>query len=101
MHTITSRIDDEDKALLEWLVTEKRVNTSELVRTMLKRGLKEATLEYCFQQYQKGELTLSRIAQITNLPLIDVLIAAKEKKVVYQYSIEDLEQDLITIEELV
>ena len=45
-------------------------------------------------------MTLSRISQITGMPLIDVLIAAREKKIIYQYSSEDLEEDLQTINQL-
>ncbi|UCE13742.1 MAG: hypothetical protein JSV04_00870 [Candidatus Heimdallarchaeota archaeon] len=101
MNTITTRIDDDDRALLEWLVNQKRLNKSELVRTMLKDRLREEALDYCFQQYIQGEMTLLRIAQITGLSLIDILIHARLKKIIYQYSIEDLEQDLQTINNLV
>lgn len=100
MKTITTRIDDDDKALLEWLVEQKQLSKSELVRTMLKHRLKEEALNYCFQQYIQEEITLLRIAQITGLPLVDILINAREKKIIYQYSIKDLEEDLRAIKSL-
>lgn len=97
MHTITARIDEKDKALLQWLVEKKQTSKSELIRTMLKQKLRDEVLKYCFEEYQRGNLSFSKIAEITDVPLIDVLNIAREKKVIYHYSADELEEDLKTL----
>ena len=90
--------DDLEKSLLEFSEKESKP-TSEVIRELLKKGLKEKRIELALDLYKKGEVTLWKAATIADVSLWKMIEELKERKIEIQYGQRELEEDLKVLEE--
>jgi len=90
--------DDLEKSLLEFSEKESKP-TSEVIRELLERGLKEKRIELGLQLYKEGKVTLWKAATIANVSLWEMVEKLKERKIEVQYGQSELEEDLKALED--
>lgn len=54
----------------------------------------ECSCEEAFERYERGEISLGTLAEITDMPIRHVLAELRERDVHFQYSTESLREDL-------
>lgn len=82
---------------LELIEEVEQTDRSSTVRRLLAKAVREWKLEHYARQYGDGKLTLARAARETGVSLWEMMEYARARKVVAQYDLEDLRQDLETI----
>ncbi len=90
--------DDLEKSLLEFSEKESKP-TSEVIRELLEKGLKEKRIELALQLYKEGKVTLWKAATIANVSLWEMVEKLKERKIEVQYGQRELEEDLKALED--
>lgn len=90
--------DDLEKSLLEFSEKESKP-TSEVIRELLEKGLKEKRIESALELYKKGEVTLWKAASIADVSLWKMIEELKENKIEVQYGQKELEEDLKALED--
>lgn len=91
---ISLRLHRELKAMLEELSKEEAKERSELIRELLKAGIKEKKLEKAILLYKEGRATLWKAARIANISLWKMAEVLRDRKVEAQYGIRELKEDL-------
>ena len=70
------------------------VDRSTLLRWAVRRGASALLLECAFDAYRRGDVTLSRAAEIAGLSLRDMILKLRDQDVELNYGPEDLAADL-------
>jgi predicted HTH domain antitoxin len=83
---------------LEVIETVEQADRSTTVRKLLSKAIQEWKLEYHARQYGAGRRTLARAARDAGVSVWEMMAFVRERKIAAQYDLEDLEQDLRTIE---
>ena len=96
--TISTRLEPDEVALLESLVELSGSDRSALVRSLLRRGMKEKRLDEAVNAYRHRTATLSRAAEIAGLPVWDFLARMESESLDLHYGIEDFDADLAALE---
>lgn len=94
MALISTRIPDEFEKQLDWYSRKEKIGRTIAFRKILESGLKQVTLEYALDLYQKGRITLWKSAEIAGLSLWEMLDIVREKKIPMYYTLEDAEKDI-------
>lgn len=98
METVTTRLSEDEVLKLDWLARFQHTNRSQVLRKVIDEGLEEELIVQALQQYQKGEITLWKAAELAGKSLSRMMDEAQKRKIPHQYSIEDLRQDLEMLE---
>jgi len=94
MKTVTTRIPEDDAALLEELEREMRADRSEVLRRLIGDGLAEWRKERALEQLADHEITLRKAAELAGVEYVEMLSLANEAGIEVGYTTEDLDQDL-------
>ena len=92
--TISMRLPKAEVERLERLAVELGTERSTLLKRALRRGAEDLMFERAVQAYRAGEATLSRAAELAELPLRDMIRKLKDADLELNYGVEDLEKDL-------
>lgn len=92
--TVSTRLESADLRQLEALEESKDLDRATLVRTLLKRGMRDMRLELGVDAYRAEKVTLGRAAEIAGLGTWDFLALMADKHLELHYGVEDLESDL-------
>ncbi len=92
--TISMRLPQSQVAKLEKLARELGTERPTLLKRALLRGAEGLMFERACQAYRAGEATLSRAAELAELPLRDMMLRLKEADLELSYGVEDLQKDL-------
>jgi len=95
--TITTRLPDEFVIGLREIANIEKVDTSAIVRKLLAKAIEEWKKDYAVEQYRKGKFSFGQSVRFSGVGVWDFPILLKEKKVLFNYDIEDLEEDLKTL----
>lgn len=98
--TVSTRLDTDEAALLESLSEVSGDDRSSLIRSLLRRGMKELRLEQAVSEYRRGAVTLSRASEIAGLSQWDFVALMEKEDLNLNYGVDDLESDLNAIETL-
>lgn len=94
MKTVTTRIPEDDEAVLSELETEMSANRSEVLRCLIRSGLEEWRKERAIERLRDHETTLRSAAELAGVSYVEMLTLAAEEGVDVGYTVEDLERDL-------
>lgn len=83
---------------LELIEDVEQSDRSTTVRRLLASAIQQWKLEHYVRLYGDGKLTLARAAREAGVSLWEMIDYARAKKVPAQYDLEDLQQDLQTIQ---
>ena len=92
--TISMRLPRDEVARLEKLAKELGTERPTLLKRALRRGAKDLMFEGACQAYRAGEATLSRAAEIADLPLRAMILKLKDADLELSYGVDELERDL-------
>jgi predicted HTH domain antitoxin len=94
METVTTRISEEDEEALSELEAELTADRSEVLRRLIREGLKDWRKEKALEQLADHKITLRRAAEIADVPFVEMLSLVDEEGIDTGYSTDDLERDL-------
>jgi predicted HTH domain antitoxin len=92
--TVSTRLNPEEVALLEELADLSGFDRSTLVKSLLRRGLKELRLDHAADALRKEKVTLSRAAELAGLDVWDFIASMESRGLELHYGIDELKQDL-------
>lgn len=74
--------------------TTEHLDRSTILRKLLYRAVREWKKEYAAKLYSEGRITLERAAMEADLSVREMMEYFRQRKVPFQYDIEDLEDDM-------
>lgn len=92
--TISTRLDPEEVKLLESLADLSGLDRSTLVKSLLRRGMKELRLDHAAEALRNEKVTLSRAAELAGLDVWDFIAGMESMGLELHYGVDDLNQDL-------
>lgn len=92
--TLTVCLPDELAAAIERISEEEQLDKSVIARRLLERAVHEYRHKQAFERYERGGISLERLAEQADLPLRQVLAELRERGVPFQYSTESLREDV-------
>jgi len=91
---VSARISKERVDLIEEIAREEKVDKSTVLDRALEHYTKEWKIQKALESYREGSVTLSRAAEIAGISVWEMIDIIAERKILPQYDIEDLEEDL-------
>ena len=95
--TISTRLDPEEVKLLESLAELSGFDRSTLIKSLLRRGMKELRLDHAAQALRKEKATLSRAAELAGLDVWDFIAGMEGMGLELHYGVDELNQDLAAL----
>jgi len=92
--TLTVCLPDELAAAIERISEEGQLDKSVVVRRLLERAVHEYRHEQAFVRYERGEISLGRLAEQADLPLRRIFAELRERGIHFQYPKESLREDV-------
>lgn len=80
------------KEIYEISKLEKKT-TSEIVREVLDKGIKEKKLEIALEKFRNEEATASKAARMADIPLTQFMDILVQKKIDFHYGLKELRED--------
>ncbi len=94
MKTVTTRIPEDDEKALSELEEEMTADRSEVLRRLIRDGLKDWKREKALDQLRKHEITLRRAAETADTTYVEMLSLAADEGIDIGYTTDELERDL-------
>lgn len=92
--TLSARVEEEEARRIDQLAAELGLDRGALLRQMIRRGLREIVSQTALDAYRRGEVTLSRAAEIAGISLRDILLRLSEESLELNYDLAELERDI-------
>lgn len=94
MENVTTRMSEEDLALVERLADAKGESRSDAIRQALKRGAREELVRLALQRYREGEVGMRGAATLAGISIVELMREANERGVLSNYDEADLTDDV-------
>ncbi|PSP85494.1 hypothetical protein BRC96_01820 [Halobacteriales archaeon QS_6_64_34] len=94
MKTVTTRIPEDDEEALSALEEELTADRSEVLRRLIRQGLRDWRQEKAVKQLREHTITLRRAAEIADVTYVEMLSLVAEEGIDTGYTTDDLERDL-------
>lgn len=94
MENVTTRMSEEELALIERLEAEEGMSRSDIIRKLIRTGAREELLRVAFRRYQEGEIGLRGVARLTDLTIPEIMHEANKRNVMTNYDEAALETDV-------
>jgi len=94
MKPVTTRIPEDDEALLSELEEELAADRAEVLRRLIRDGLDDWRREKALDQLREHNITLRRAAEIADVPYVEMLTLAADEGIETGYTTDDLDRDL-------
>lgn len=92
--TLSVRLDAEEVHRLDEAARRDGMDRSSLLKRLVRRGYADYRLESACAAYRKGEVTLSRAAELAGMSLYELLARLPDADVRLNLRAEDLRQEL-------
>jgi len=92
--TVSMRLPASEAERLERAAQGMGVERSTLLRLALRRGAQELLLERACEAYRRGEVTLSRAAEMADLNIREMILKLRDQDVTLSYGPDELTADL-------
>lgn len=93
MGSISARVPDDLEAELETYLEDENLDRSTAVRKLLAEALQDWRRERALHELARGHVTLTRAAEMADMPLWEFVRLARERDIVW-VSGDHLESDL-------
>jgi|GEM_PF-357036 len=93
MKTVTTRIPENEKRILEDIQKQEGIPQAELLRRIIRKGIDEKRKDKAIKLLKEGSVSIRNAAEIAGVNYIEMLEYASEEGVEIGYTIEDLEED--------
>ena len=91
---VSFRLPADLQKELEIISKEEDKDKSEIVRELIRLGIKERKIEKAVRLYKEGKVSASRAAEIADVSLWKMIEIFAERKVEAQYGLKELEEDI-------
>lgn len=98
--TLTSRLSDDMAKEIEEIAKIENLDKSSVIRRLLDKGIIIWKEKYALKLYQDKLVSLGKAAEISSLSIWEFLEKLAEKKIPLNYDLEELLNDLETVEKL-
>ncbi len=98
--TITTRVPEDLEKKIDRISHIEHLDRSTVVRRLLSKAVQEWLIDHVLTQYQEGNITIGRAARMVGIPLREMIAIASRKGIPFQYSLDDLREDLQAAENL-
>ena len=92
--TLSLRISKDEAARLSRAAKDVGMDRGALMKQALREGCADVLVERACGMYRRGEITLSRAAELAGVTLRDLLLRLSRTGVELQYDTLELEKDL-------
>jgi len=92
--TVSARLPREEAEKLDDLAREMGVERSALLKQIIRRGCSDILFDRACEAYRRGDVTLSRAAEIAAVSVWDMVASLQKRGIELNYSAEDLAADL-------
>jgi predicted HTH domain antitoxin len=92
--TISARVNEDEAAWIEALAEMEGCDKSTFIKSVLRRGIRALRFERAVADYSKGEITLSRAAELAGLSTWDFLALMPQERLELHYGVDEFEEDL-------
>ena len=102
MHTTTvsTRLDEQEARQLASLAQAADLDRATFLKRMLRRGICEFRMEQACVAYRRGDITLSRAAELAGVSLYELLRRLPELSLTLNYDLAALETDIQQVADL-
>lgn len=94
MKPVTTRIPEDDEALLTELEDELSADRAEVLRRLIRRGLSDWRREQALEELRAHGITIRTAAERAGVSYVEMLTMAAEAGIDIGYDADDLERDL-------
>ncbi len=94
MSTIKNELPADILKEIEYWSKKERTDTNSFILKLIDEGLREWKIRKVLRMYQNQEITLWRAAEIAGVSLAELLAELPKQKIVFQYDLEELKEDL-------
>jgi len=92
--TLPTRVAPAELAAVDALAAEAGLDRSAVTKSLVRRGIRELCLDQAVEAYAAQRITLSRAAEIAQIPVADFLIHLERRQPSLHYDVSDLQDDL-------
>lgn len=94
MENVTTRMSEEELALVERLAESTGTSRSDAIRTALRRGAREELIRRALEEYRDGDVGIRGAADLAGLTIAEMMTEANERGVLTNYDDVDLAEDV-------
>lgn len=91
--SIGVRIDEDLLERIEKIKKEDNLDRSTVIRKLLEKGYEDYILERTAKKYKKGEITISKAAEIANTTIWEMQKYLTDQGYQSEYTIKDLKKE--------
>ena len=91
---VSFRLPADLQRELEIISREEDKDKSEIVRELIRLGIKERKIEKAVKLYKEGKVSASRAAEIADVSLWKMIEIFAERKIEAQYGLKELAEDI-------
>jgi len=95
MKVVTLRIPQDVLEKVEEIAKREDREKSEVMREIIKIGLKDKLLENAVKMYAEGKVSMWKAAKMADVSLWEFIEILKKKGIELQYGIRELEEDIL------
>ncbi len=92
--TVSVRISRSEAKRLEQQAREMGIERPTFLKRALRRGTSDLVFEHACDAYRRGEVTLSRAAEMADLSLRDLIVRMQAADLELNYGVRELASDL-------
>lgn len=93
METMSVRIPSEELEEIDKISREKGMKRSDVLREVLRAGIREKKLEIALDKYINYEVTAWKAARLADIPLTKFLEILKSRNMEIHYTEEEVEEE--------
>ncbi|KXB03494.1 hypothetical protein AKJ48_03825 [candidate division MSBL1 archaeon SCGC-AAA261O19] len=97
METITARIPKDLLQDLKEIESEEKTERAEVIRKLLDGAVKEWKVKKALEKLRDGKVTFRTAAKLAGLTYVQMLDQAEQANIPLEYSMKDLEADLVKL----
>lgn len=94
MREVSTRLPDEDVAVLSRLAEEAGISRAAALRQIISRGLNDWREERALEALEAGRMTLRMAADHAGVSVVEMTTLAAEAEIEVGYTADDLRRDL-------
>lgn len=91
--TLSTRLSKDEVMQLDFLARESGLDRAQLMKVLLRRGMRDLKMELAVTAYAEERVTLSRAAEMAGVRLREFLARLPANRLELHYGLEDFEAD--------
>ncbi len=92
--TLSARLTKDEAQKIDDLASALGLDRGSLLKQLIRKGYKDLQTQRALDAYRRGTISLSRAAEIAELPLRDILLRLPEESIELNYDLRELQRDM-------